>query len=59
MTEGYELILTIHDETVCEAPDRAEFSGGHLASILARNPYWAPDLPLAAAGFECYVFRKG
>lgn len=59
MKESYEIILTIHDETVCEAPDDPRFNGQHLASLLARNPPWAEGLPLAAAGFECYRFRKG
>ena len=55
---GYALVLTVHDEVICEAPDAPEFNPEHLASLLAANPPWAPDMPLAAAGFETYRYRK-
>lgn len=55
---GYEIVLTVHDEVVCEAPDSDEFNADHLSSLLAANPPWALDMPLAAAGFETYRYRK-
>ncbi len=55
---GYEIVLTVHDEVICEAPDSSEFNSNHLASLLAANPIWALDMPLAAAGFETYRYRK-
>ena len=55
---GYSIILTVHDEIIAEAPDQPEFNADHLASLLATNPDWAPDMPLAAAGFETYRYRK-
>jgi DNA polymerase len=55
---GYEIVLTVHDEIIAEAPDRAEFNADDMASLLATNPQWAPDMPLAAEGFECYRYRK-
>lgn len=55
---GYEIVLTVHDEDITEAPDTDEFNAEHLSELLARNPDWAPDLPLAAAGFETYRYRK-
>jgi DNA polymerase len=55
---GYEIVLSVHDELICETPDSAEFNAEHLASLLAANPPWAPDMPLAAAGFEAYRYRK-
>jgi DNA polymerase len=55
---GYEIVLTVHDEIIAEAPDQPEFNADHLASLLATNPDWAPDMPLAAAGFETYRYRK-
>jgi hypothetical protein len=30
-----------------------------LCSLLTRNKPWNKDLPLAAAGFEAYRYRKG
>jgi DNA polymerase len=56
---GYTITLTVHDEIIAEAPDSPEFNAEHLASLLAANPSWAPDIPLAAAGFETYRYRKG
>lgn len=55
---GYELVLTVHDEVIAEVPDTAEFNAERLASLLATNPDWADGLPLAAAGFETYRYRK-
>lgn len=55
---GYEILLTVHDEDITEAPDTEEFSADHLAALMSTNPEWCPDLPLAAAGFEAYSYRK-
>lgn len=55
---GYQIVLSVHDELICEAPDSDEFNADHLASLLAANPPWAPDMPLAAAGFETYRYKK-
>lgn len=55
---GYQIVLTVHDEVITEAPDSDEFNSDHLSSLLANNPHWAPDMPLAAAGFEAYRYRK-
>lgn len=57
--QGYAVVLEVHDELVTEVPDTLEFSAEGLTSIMATNPPWAPDIPLAAAGFECYRYRKG
>ncbi len=56
---GYEITLTVHDEIISEAPDQPEFNADHLATLLSANPSWALDMPLAAAGFETYRYRKG
>ena len=55
---GYEIVLTVHDEVICEAPDDAAFNPEHLAGLLAANPPWAPDMPLAAARFETDRYKK-
>jgi len=55
---GYEIVLTVHDEVICEAPDTGDYTPEHLASLLATNPPWAPDMPLAAAGFETDRYKK-
>lgn len=55
---GYQIVLTVHDEVICEAPDTDGFNADHLSQLLANNPPWAPDMPLAAAGFETYRYKK-
>ncbi len=55
---GYKIVLSVHDELITEAPDDAFYSPDELSKLLATNPNWAPDLPLAAGGFECYRYRK-
>jgi len=55
---GYEIVLSVHDELITEAPDMEEYSVEHLAKMLATVPAWAKGIPLAAAGFECTRYRK-
>jgi DNA polymerase len=55
---GYEIALTVHDEDITEAPDSPDYNCEHLAALMATPPTWALDLPLAAAGFEAYRYRK-
>ncbi len=55
---GYEIVTTVHDEIISETPDTNEFSADKLAALMATNPAWAKGLPLAAAGFESYRYRK-
>lgn len=55
---GYNIVLSVHDEVVTEAPDSPEFNAKHLSSLLATVPSWAEGMPLAAAGFETYRYRK-
>lgn len=58
-SEGYEIILTVHDEIVTEAPDGVQHTVEELSALLATTPPWAEGLPLAASGFEDYRYRKG
>lgn len=56
---GYDIILTVHDEVVTEAPADNRFSVEKLSALLAIPPPWGLDLPLAAGGFEAPRYRKG
>ena len=56
--EMYEIVLSVHDELITEAPDNDDWNAEHLATIMATVPGWAQGLPLAAAGFEAYRYRK-
>jgi DNA polymerase len=50
--EGYPIVLTMHDELLCEVDDTPERNAAGLQSIMSRLPAWAHGLPLAAAAWE-------
>lgn len=52
---GYEIVLTVHDEVICETEQGAV---EEVAALLSQPPEWALDMPLAAAGFEATRYRK-
>lgn len=54
---GFDIVLTVHDELITEAQD-SRCTSDFLAEIMSTPPAWAPDCPLAAAGFETYRYRK-
>lgn len=56
--KGYEIVLSVHDELLTETPDDDGFSSDELSELLAAPPAWALDMPLAAAGFETYRYKK-
>lgn len=56
---GYEIVLHVHDEVITEVPDTPEFNAVYLGALMSVPPPYAPDLPLAAAGFESYRYKKG
>lgn len=55
---GYPVVLHVHDELLCEVPDTPEYTVEGLIACLGEGPEWAQGLPLAAAGFETYRYRK-
>ena len=55
---GYDVVLRVHDELVCEVPDDPAYSHLRLAEMMSTNPGWSDGLPLAAAGFEAYRYKK-
>jgi DNA polymerase len=55
---GYEIVLSIHDELLTEAPDTDEFTDEHLSFLIATVPDWAEGLPLSAGGFAGYRYKK-
>lgn len=56
--EGFQIVLSVHDELPTETPDLPEFSSDRLSALMSRVPRFAPGLPLAAAGFETYRYKK-
>ena len=55
---GYSIRLPVHDELITYASDGALYGPKQLSQLMATNPSWANGLPLAAAGFEAYRYRK-
>jgi DNA polymerase len=55
---GYGIVLSVHDELVSETPDTDEYTADGLAALMCSDLGWNKGLPLAAAGFECYRYRK-
>jgi DNA polymerase len=55
---GYDIVLSVHDELITEADDDLDHDADELSAILATVPDWAEGLPLAAAGFDAYRYKK-
>lgn len=56
--EGYLPVLHVHDEIVSETPDTPEYTVTRLAELMCADLGWNAGLPLAAAGFETYRYKK-
>ena len=55
---GYDVCLHVHDEMICDVPDNDAYSAEHLSLLMSANLSWTLGLPLAAAGFESYRYKK-
>lgn len=56
--DGFEIILTVHDEVVAEVEASRTDAHEDLARIMATPKDWCADMPLAAAGFSATRYRK-
>ena len=56
--QEYETLISVHDELVTETLDKKELTVDKLSAIMSRDLSWTKGLPLAAAGFESYRYRK-
>lgn len=56
--KGYELILSVHDEIICEQPYEKWESTEDVVRIMKAPVSWAPGLPLNADGFESKYYKK-
>ena len=57
---GAEIVLHVHDEIVSlfKKDDAFGFKLKDLHYCMSKTPFWAPGLPLGAAGFEGKYYRK-
>ena len=53
---GYEVVFSVHDEIVAEAPDGSRWED--MAEIMGRPIDWAPGLLLRADGYETKFYMK-
>lgn len=56
--QGFELAFRVHDELVTYAPDTPKYNAEYLSALISAGAGWTKGLPLAAAGFEGYRYRK-
>ena len=55
---GYEVILSVHDELLTETPDTPEYSSEKLSRLMSLSLFWSAGMPMNAAGFEAYRYKK-
>lgn len=55
---GYRIVLSVHDEYICEVCDDETRNHRQMAEIMSELPPWAEGLPLSAEGFDAYRYRK-
>lgn len=55
---GFRIVMHIHDEIVTEVPEDSDLTVDDLISCMSAELPWAPGLPLGAAGWEGYFYRK-
>lgn len=55
---GWDIILHIHDELVCETPNTEEYSVSKLEAMMCELPSWAAGFPLVAEGQELSRYAK-
>ncbi len=55
---GYDVVLSVHDEIICETPDNDSYSHENLGAMMEEKPTWATGLPLAQEGFTTYRYCK-
>jgi len=56
--EGFNPVLSVHDEAITEPPDEDEYNDKRLSELLVSSSLWADGLPLAAKGKTSYRYAK-
>ncbi|QNO11679.1 DNA polymerase [Escherichia phage vB_EcoS_fFiEco03] len=55
---GYPIVLSVHDELVCETPDTPDYTVAELEKLMCALPEWAEGFPLVAEGQELKRYAK-
>lgn len=55
---GYPIVLSVHDELVCETPDTPDYTVAELEKLMCALPEWAEGFPLVAEGAEMKRYAK-
>jgi DNA polymerase len=55
---GYNCVMRVHDELICEVPDVEKYNADGLGAFLSSQHPWCSDIPLAAAGYETNLRYK-
>lgn len=55
---GWDIVIHVHDEQVCEVPNTEEYSVDKLVDLMCQLPSWAKGFPLAAEGEELMRYAK-
>ncbi|QNI20437.1 putative DNA polymerase [Salmonella phage SHWT1] len=55
---GYPIVLSVHDELVCETPDTSYYTVAELEKLMCALPEWADGFPLVAEGAELKRYAK-
>lgn len=55
---GYPIVLSVHDELVCETPDTPGYTVAELEKLMCSLPEWAEGFPLVAEGNEMSRYAK-
>jgi DNA polymerase bacteriophage-type len=54
---GIRTVMHVHDETINEVPVGA-YTPDDICALMCKMPKWCQDLPLRAAGFKTYFYKK-
>jgi DNA polymerase len=56
---GFEIVLHVHDEIVCETPLTSLLTYDMFEECMVKSPTWGEDIPLAVEGYQGQIYRKG
>jgi len=55
---GWRVVLSIHDELVCEVPDNDDYNVDKMIKLMCKQQSWADGLPVTGEGYEGQRFKK-